>query len=608
MKPRSTRAAAALGLLFVVLVVYWPIISGGFIVDDDNYVYENETLRNVGGLARIWLDLESSPQYYPLVFSSFWLEYRIWGSSPQGYHISNVVLHAVNVVLLWLVLSRLSVAGAWVAAAVFAVHPVQVESVAWIAERKNVLSTVFYLLALTSFLRFSTSPEENEEGRSRRLLYGACLAFFVLALLSKTATLTLPVALLLILWWREGRVSRRDLLLMVPMLLIGFGFGLVTLWIETTRGGAAGELWDLSILERILVAARAVCFYAAKLFWPVELSFNYERWSVDSAVWWQYLYPLTLAALLGMLWAKRKELGRAPLVATLYFLVSLGPTLGFFDVYFFRYSYVADHFLYLASMGPIALTVGTAATWWRRQPSPLRIGGVVATLAVLATLGGLSRQRSTVFRDLEALCLDTLQKNPSSWLARNNLGNIYLERGEVELAAVQLEQAREVAPSYLETHLNLAIAYMNLGRFEEALASAHRSLEISPANHYGYKLLGDIYLRSGGAGEAVFWFREALKQEPEYLKARVGLGTALANSGRLEEAVTVLSKALEADPENATARANLASALARLGRLEEAIEHFETAMRFDPENPMLRRNLELARERAAAKARRDDER
>jgi Flp pilus assembly protein TadD len=595
---RSLVLSGAL-LVVIVLVSYAPAFQAGYVIDDENYVTENPTLRDRSGLKRIWFELGASPQYYPLVYTSFWLEYQAWELDPRGYHAVNILLHALNALLLWIILRRLNLPAAWFAAALFALHPVHVESVAWVAERKNVLSAAFYLLAIIAYMRFSglDRPPDAAFRRSWRW-YLLSLALYAAALLSKTATVSLPAALLLLLWWKRDRASGRDAMPLLPLFAAGLGMGLLTLWVETTLVGASGALWDLSWLERILVAGRAGWFYAWKLVWPLGLSFNYVRWTIDAGTLWQYLPPLAGIAVVSWLWAARERIGRGPLVAVLYFVGTLAPTLGFFNVFFFRYSYVADHFQYLASIGLIVLIVAAAATWLARQRRRWEIQSLVLGVLVLSALGVLTWTRAAVYENLESLCRDTLRKNPSSWLARNNLGNIYMQRGDLQEAVAEFRIAHDAAPTYIETHLNLAIALMNLERFDESMHHARRAIEIDPHNSFGYHHLGGALLRAGRSGESIRWFGESLRREPGSLKSQLDLGIALARTGQSEEAIDWLESVLRDEPQNLTAHTNLGIALVQVGRLRDAIGHLEEAARLDPENPIVRQNLSLARERA----------
>jgi hypothetical protein len=351
----------ATALLTLVIAAYIPAIMGGFVWDDDDYVTRNPTLSGSGGLQRIWFEIGAVPQYYPLVHTSFWLEFHLWGLWPLGYHLVNVLFHGCSAILLWRVLLRLGVRGAWLAAAVFALHPVQVESVAWITERKNILSGVFYLSALLAYVRFLGLGRGGFGPRGRWGWYWLALVLFLCALLSKTVTCSLPAAILLLLWWKRSRLRLNDVLSLVPFFVLGAALGLTTAWMEQHYVGAQGAEWALSWLDRCLIAGRALWFYVGKLVWPARLAFIYPRWQIDSALW-QYCYPLAAVGLVVCLWVLRRRIGKAPLVAALYFGGTLGPALGFINVYPMRFSFVADHFQYMASVGLLTLMVGLLTT------------------------------------------------------------------------------------------------------------------------------------------------------------------------------------------------------------------------------------------------------
>ena len=345
-----------LGLFLVAATVlaYQPVWHAGFIWDDDVYVTNNLTLRSVDGLRQIWCKLTATPQYYPLVHTSFWLEYHLWGLNPVGYHVVNVLLHALAAILLWRVLVRLQLPGAWLAAGIFALHPVAVESVAWVTERKNVLAAVFYFAAALAYLRGRRRERmaESKSGVSLRW-YFLAFALFVAALLSKTTACSLPAAMLLVIWWKRGRIAGRDVWPLLPFFAAGVALGLVTSWLERTHVGAQGPEWAFSFPERCLIAGRAVWFYAGKLFWPANLTFIYPRWQINTGAWWQWIFPVAALAVVAVLWRLRRRIGRGPLVAVLFFGGTLLPALGFTNVYPMRYSFVADHFQYLASVGLI---------------------------------------------------------------------------------------------------------------------------------------------------------------------------------------------------------------------------------------------------------------
>jgi Flp pilus assembly protein TadD len=537
-------------------------MQGGFVWDDDSYVTENLTLRTVDGLRQIWLAPDSTPQYYPLVFSSFWLEYRLWELNPAGYHVVNVLLHAISALLLWRLLRDLRVPGAWLAAAVFALHPVHVESVAWVTERKNVLSAVFYLGSAACLVRYFGLAGKDESGSPKRWWYGAGLLLFACALLGKTVTASLPAALLLVLWWKRGTVGRRDVGALAPFFALGLTMGLATVWLERHHVGAVGSEWDLTFVERTLVAGRAIWFYAGKLVWPRDLIFNYPRWTVDAAVWWQWIYPLGVTVAVVGLWCLRKRVGRAPLVGILFFCGTLFPALGFFDVYPFRYSFVADHFQYLASIGLTALLVGAVAGVTSKLSTRGRRAAALLGAAVIVSLGVQTWRQAHAYRDIETLWVTTLERNPRSWMA----------------------------------HVNLGKELSDQGRFDQAVAHFAEATHIRPENDKAHYNLGLVLARQGRPGEAIESYSTAIRINPDHVEARVNLGNVLAGLGRFEEATAYYSEALRIMPGNAETHNNLANALAGQGRFDEAIEHYTEALRINPDYSAARHNLDVVEE------------
>ncbi len=319
----SRLATGAGALVALTVLAYLPALRAGFVWDDDLHVTQNEVVRTWQGLVDIGLRPGAILQYYPLTHTSWWIQYHLWGLAPLGYHLVNVLLHGSSAAVLWLVLGRLCVPGAWMAAAVFALHPVHVESVAWVTELKNVQSGFFYLLALLGYLRWGLADDAEPAGGRR--IYALSFLSFACAVLSKSVTCTLPAAVALVLWWKRGRLAPGRILALVPLAVMSVAAGALTASWERRYVGAVGPEWALSLPERCLVAGRALWFYAAKLAWPVDLAFIYPRWTLDPHAWWQWLFPLGAVLVLVALAALRRRLGPAPLVAALYFVVTLGP-------------------------------------------------------------------------------------------------------------------------------------------------------------------------------------------------------------------------------------------------------------------------------------------
>jgi tetratricopeptide (TPR) repeat protein len=634
----STMVIPAAVIVVAVMLAYLPALQGDFIWDDPKYVSENPILRDPDGLSRIWTELGATVQYYPLVFTAFWLEYRIWGLDTFGYHLINVLLHAASSILLWRVLRRLSVPGAWLAATIFALHPLQVESVAWISERKNVLAGFFYLAAALSYLHFEPRDFHPVLERRRWKLYLLALGFFLAALFSKTVSCSLPAAILLLVWWKRGRISLPRLAPLIPMFIVGGALASVTAWMEKNNVRTAGADWDFSWLERCLIAGRALWFYIGKLLLPINLTFNYPHWQIDTAVWWQYLFPLTAVALVVVLWVMRKRIGRAPLIAALFYGGTILPALGFTNTYPMRYSFVADHFQYVACIGPITLAAAllTAKLVLRQRDSagrhrtgdgpalPGSFLGVAAVVVVMLVV--LSSSQARIYENRQTLWKDTLKKNPASFLGHNNLGTIYetqrrkdlafrhfrdairikpdfheaqsnlgriyLEKGMFTEAVVHCTEAVRLKPDSFEAHYNLANALAQEGDFPSAVEHYERATTLRPQNAMVHNNLANVLAQMGRYPDAVLHYREAIALQSDYVLAHRNLGLALAAQGDIQGAISSYRLTLQLQPEDAMTHYNLGELLDKQGDREGAEREYRTTLRIDPRHEPARRALE----------------
>jgi len=563
-------------------VAYIPILDAGFIWDDDDYVTHNPEIRTAAGLKRIWLEPRSLPQYYPLVHTTYWIEYQLWELAPLGYHLTNILLHASSAVLLFYILRKIGVSVALVAAAVFALHPVHVETVAWIAERKNTLAGLFFFSALIAWMRWRPIVEHETPRSGSARFYWLSLVLFCCALFSKTVTCSLPAMILLLIWWKRGRIGGRDIKATLPFFAAGIVMAMATVVLEKEHVLAEGVAWDFSIAERCLIAGRALWFYATKLVLPVDLCFNYSRWEIDSGAAWQYLFPAAVLVVGAVLFLCRRHLGRGPLVAVLVFCGNLVPALGFFNVYPMTYSFVADHFQYLASASLIVLACGLGASVIQRlAPESKRIG-IVAAGVLLALLGTLTWNQGHVYHDLENLWTDTLAKNPSSWLALGNLGGQRVDQGRLAEARPLLEEAVRIHHDNPYAHNNLGIVFAEARDFAAArrhLETALRQREAYPQVHNN---LGALLWSEGDLGGAEKSFTRALEIEPRYADALRNLAELLVAKGEGENALPCLEAAVELNPRNLNLRLELAGMLRIAQRGDEALPHYIAALRLQP--------------------------
>ena len=523
----------------------------------------------------------------------------------------------MNAVLLWRVLRRLEIPGSWCAAAIFALHPVHVESVAWITEFKNLLSALFSLLSLLAFLRFHPLSASGTGATRNWRFYAPALLLFVCALLSKTAVCCLPVAIAVLLWWKLDRVGKWDILALLPWFAASLALGLITMRVESRLPEADTTSLALSIVQRGLLAGRALWFYAGKVFWPHALTFIYPRWTVDAGAAWQYLFPGGALAVVVALWVLRRQIGNGPLAGVLCFAAMLFPVLGFFNIYFFSYSYVTDHFQYLASIGLIALAVSAGATLADRAGRRLRDFRAVAAGVVLLALGVSTWRQAHVYYDLDTLWRDTLAKNPSAWLAHNNLGvalqlagklqdaighyhqalgykpgyvdaltnlgNALREAGKAREAIEYYEQVLRIDPEYAVAHYNLGSALEEAGRVQEAIGHYEHTLRLKPDFAEAHNNLGNALRKVGRPSEAIEHYEQALRVKPDYVKAYNNLGNALREAGRVTEAIEYYEQALRIKPDYAVAHYNLGVSLEQAGRAQEAIGHYEQALRLKPD-------------------------
>ena len=533
--------AVTLGAL--TILVYRPAWHGGFVWDDDRYVTHNHLLTAPDGLRRIWFSLDAPSQYFPLAYTTLRIERLLWDLNPGGYHWVNILLHLGNALLVWCILARLKVPGAWLAAAIFALHPVQVESVAWISELKNVLMGFFFLLTLLTWTEYVEATQ-----RRRRVLYAAALVFYLLALSAKATACTLPAALLLVLWLKKRPIDRRGLLEIVPFVVLALGIGLVAVWWEKYHQGTR-MLVSLGPVERLLIASRAVWFYLGKIVWPSNLTFIYPQWPIDATNPVAYSWLVAVAVAVAMILFGRRFFGRSVEVAALFFVTTLGPLLGFIMLYTFRYTFVADHYQYLASIGPIALACAGLMTL-SRSSKTLQWPVVVSGLAILGFLSLLTWRQSATYRDLETLWRTTIAKNPDCWMAYNNLGVVQFEKGDIEDAIEKYQQSLRLHPDYPEAHYNLGSALLQEGDADEAIRQCEEALKIQPNEPDAHIVLGNAFMAKQDVDRAIAHYVQALHIRPDDSNAHYNLGTALRQKGDGEGAAREYEKARESEPRN----------------------------------------------------------
>ena len=579
---RGRTVAGAAVLVALVLAVYIPALSAGYVWDDDALLTANPNVRTLEGLGRTWGDPQANTDYYPLTHTSFWVEYHLWRLAPLGYHLDNILLHAANAVLVWLILRRLAVPGAWVAAAIFAVHPVQVEAVAWVSERKSVLGGLFCLLSVWLFLRVTLTGDDLST-RRWRLLYGLSLACFALALLARPVVMAAAVVLPLLVWYKRGRLTWGEGFRIAWYWVLAAIVTPVTIWVQYTHVGAAGESFNYSALERVLIAGRVLWFYLGKLVWPYPLIFCYDKWPIDAGAWWQYLYPGSVVAALAALILLRRRIGLGPLVGALVFAIILSPALGFFNVYWHLYYFVADHMQYLACVGLIALAVAGAAAAATRLGTWAQPVSWAIAAALLGLFGALTWQQCGIYQDDETVWNDTLRKNPNSWMALNNRGRAYFHKKDYDRAIRDFDLAIHLKPDHAKAYNNRGNAYNSKGQYDAAIKDLDKAIELKPDVAEAYNNRGIAYYGKGQYDAAIKDCDKAIGLKPDFVEAYNNRGNAYNSKGQYDAAIKDYDKAIELKSDYAEAYNNRGNVLNIKGQYDAAIKDCDKAIELKPD-------------------------
>ena len=579
----------------LALVAQIPALSGDLIYDDTLLITEDARVTSAGGLWKIWF-ARGGTNYAPLTMSAFWLQYRLWGEAPAGYHVVTLLMHAVGAALVFLTLKRLKVPGAVVAAMVFAVHPVNVESGAWISQLKNTLAMVFFLLTILTYLKFEDNPRRRG-GRMDVRGYVVSAVMFALALLSKPAVVMLPVVLLAMAWWRRSRITLKDLLRSVPFFAMSLGAGLMSMWVQAERaiGSAPIRPEGEGFFTQLAIAGMAVWFYLYKAVVPLGLSLVYPRWEVDGGAIVSYVPLVLLIGGFVALWRARKAWWAGPTLAALgYYVIVLLPMLGFLDNSYWAYSLVADRYQYFSIVAVIALVVAGAAKLLGLAGTDRRKVGVSVAVGFVGVLTVLTWHRAGLFADAVNVWEDTVEKNPRSWFARNNLGSALMRSdrpGKYEAAQPHLAEALALTKDEVLVWVNNGALLHETGRPEGAVAYYREALRLDPMCVMAHLNMGQALVAMGEYDEAIDHYGQVTQVDPQSLPAYVGLAQALREAERFDQAREYLAYALQLVPDDATVNAEMGLTVAMAGRVAEAADYFAKAVRIDRENVLARFGL-----------------
>jgi tetratricopeptide (TPR) repeat protein len=626
---RSKSLAGVCLIAGVALLCYWPAMWGGLLVDDEALT-QSAIIKAPNGLLRIWGSTEPT-DYWPVTNTVFWIEWRLWGTDPAGYHFVNLFLHIIDSLLVWVVLRKLSIAGAFFAALLFALHPVNVESVAWIAQCKNLLAMCFYLISIFCWLQSASkrtattrtsdvgtkqdSSTRDGETRSRFNARGfiswylLSLAAFTLAMLSKGSVAILPVVLLLIAWWRKERIDGRFILRTAPFFLVAAVLTAVNIWFQT-HGSTGNALHDVSFLQRLLGAGAILWFYLYKAAWPFDLVFLYPQWQIDvrNLAWWLPML-LALALTVLLIWQRKVRWVRSVLFAWAYFCIALIPVMGFVGVGYMQYSLVADHYQHLAIIGVVALFATTVYVGLdgdlgvtHRKTIFVRWMALTAATVITIALVYLNRRQCSLYGQIDLLYQNAADNNPDSWLAQYNLGNALRDIGRREEAFQRYRKALELNPREPNIYNNLGNILRERGQLDEAIKDYRQAVKLKPDLAQAHYNLGAALAEMNNWEDAVNCYQEAARLRSNWAEAHGNLGHALAMIGRLDEAVVQLQQALDEKPDYADAEAWLGLALAKQGVVSDAILHFEKALQLNPADAESQNNLGIALEKSGRMA------
>jgi tetratricopeptide (TPR) repeat protein len=593
------------------LWIYWPALQGGFVWDDNWYIVDNPLMKKGAGLWKIWFQPGSFTEYYPLTQSVQWLQWQLWGENTLGYHLLNIVLHILNALLVWRLLARFGLKYAWIGGLLFAVHPAQVDSVAWIVELKNTLSLPFFLLAMGFWIDY----EDRHWPRD----YACALVFFVVAMLGKITMTPFPFVILLYAWWRRGRIGWADLRASVPFFVVSLALGFMTVWADHIYSDSGHDEAAIatSLLARVANAGSILGFYLYRAFVPIDYLPAYPQWTASPSSFFGWLPFLLTTVVACWFWSRRQTWGRHAGLGGGFFVLMLSPFLGFLWLKYMDFTWVMDHFLYLPMIGLIGLGMAALENLEARYPAGQRflMGGVTVIAALMALE---SHAFANLFSNDETLWRYTVDRTPDSWLAHNNLGADLVKEGHVEEGIGEYEEVLRLNPGDSDGHYNLGVAleklgndqaaqdqyrqavqlngreaknYINLanslqktGHRAEAIAQYEKAVQIIPDFAQLHYNLGSLQLQSGNFPAAIEQFGQAVKIDPGLAQARENLGIALVQTGRLPEAVAQFKAAVRIDYGYVIAHDNLALALGQMGRTEEAIEQFQQALQLDPQD------------------------
>jgi tetratricopeptide (TPR) repeat protein len=607
-----------LGLLLLTQLAYWPLHTAGYIWDDGGWLVHNHFVHHWRGLWNIWFAPRDSIQYYPLVFTAFVFQWHIWGASAFGYHLTNIFLQGIDAIFLWRVLKALNLRSAWIAAAIWAIHPVQVETVGWVAEQKNLLSALFLFPAILIWIGVGDLPGKRLPGSGfltarewpHYLLASGC---FLLALLAKTDVCLIPIVLLFVLWWKRGWIHDRDVRLLAPWMILGVISALTTIYLEHTQVGAHGQEFHFTLAQHLIIAGKDLWFYPLKLFWPWPMMAVYPRWHISHPAAWEWIFPIAGFGVPLVLLALSKKIGRGPFVAVCVYGLMIAPVLGFIAFYTEVYTFVADHYQYIACIGVIVLiTEGIThllshmAAQSDTSDAPARLAadqppaapaagtavnratpawtGLALSALVLLALGTMTWAQSEVYTPPLHVWTHNVRYNPDGWLAIERIGAHEYEKGRIATALVLFQRANALSHGEnLIVNSNIGDVYRHLGQYARAIPYYRRSLAAARHQPPIISHLVQCYEKTGQWRHAYAQLVRGVKLLPHSADLQKQLADLLARSGHPKMAIPHYLIAVKYEPKNTQALFALAQTLDGMGQWKKAIPYYQRAIAASPE-------------------------
>ncbi len=460
-------------IIACILWIYWPALHGGWLWDDDYLLQKNDLVHEPGGIFDIWFNPTTLIDYFPMTVTVEWLEWQLWGSQTNTlcFHLTNVILHMFSALLVWRLFSKLGIRLAWLGGLLFAVHPLMVESVAWMAEIKNSLSMPPFLLAAAAWVDFEKKKKED--------YYLLSLCFFLLAMLCKTTMVAFPVVILLYAWYLRGRIAWRDILRTLPFFFISISLSIVLILL--LRHGVGEETIPLGgIMSRLACAGTSLAFYFAKGVLPLSLAPIYPQWNVRPPSPIQFVPWLALALAFGWLWHRRATWGRYAILGFGFFFLNLAPFVGFRAISFMRFGWVMDHIVFIPFLGLLGLGVAALGQLEENLKGVWRPVATAALAALIAVFAYGSHEYAEIYQNSETLWAYTAKLLPQAWPAHNNLGNALTDQGRVAEATLQYREALDLNPGYPEAHNNLGLVLMRTGDLAGAINEFKLALYYCP--------------------------------------------------------------------------------------------------------------------------------